>query len=438
MGREIINTGTTLNDGTGDSLSTGGAKINRMTAELYQKLTQRIIVGQSGHFSTIAAAITWLGTGSNMTGATEILLDAGSHLVTDTIVVNLGHHLSIRGFDGASASINASTGLTNKPMFQLVSSCWINRTGLNATTLSGYGTGATENSIEIIGNQYHEITNIVYTGFYDNIKVIGADSSLWVFDSVFNDTVSKSIEVYSTGLTNIDVEMNSFINCNCSIGLEKSTGGTWHIMNNLFENGSTGQTAVIYNPATFTHADDPVGAGNSWNNVGTFSTGFDYSRTDGRDANVYVVGNSGREDKKPHFKVNVVDNTSTTTITNGNSFYKAVFTNGTSYTCKWTLENNKYTYQPRNASDVPIWIAGNVQVNQTNRNITIALRKDGVATQISPITVRTTTSGQPYPFGLIAYIPDMVAGSYIEIFVSTPNSSDQVIIQDLTIYADSK
>jgi hypothetical protein len=399
------------------------------------KFKNRYIIGEKGRFQTVSDAITWLE--SNMTEPSELLIDGTNGInVSDTIVIDLPYHLSIRGFDSASVTLKAATGLTNKPMFQLTSEVWIERVYADGSTLASYGTQSTENFIEVLGTEYYEITAIHAKGFYDGVRLIG-EGSLWIFNSIYEDLTGSGVCVFSDGETEIDVETNTFQNCGNAVCLDKSTAGEWHIINNLFKMGSSGQNGIKYTPATYILTDDPVASGNTWNNVGTFSTGFDYSRADGRDANVYVVGNSGREDKKPHFNVSVVNNSTQTTITTAGTFYKVAFTNGDIYTCKWTMADNQYTYQPRNSSDVPVWVAGNVQVNGTNKNVDICIRKNN-ETNYSTLTVRCAVANQPYAFSLCAYIPDMAETDYIEIWATSSTNGDIIILQDLSMYADSK
>lgn len=397
------------------------------------KIRQRYHIGQFGDFPTIQAAIAWLSTGSNMVGNSELFLEAQTFDVPDTISINLNYHLSIRSYDLGSCKIQAATGLTNKPMFNLTSSVWFERVSFYGGSLANYGTLATENCVIISGTQYHEITAMEMKNFYDGIKMTG-NAQLWVFNSFFENMEGKGIRIYADGATSLDCEVNTFINCNSCIGLDKSSAGEWHILTNLFQNGDASQVCVTYDPANYTYTDDPVGAQNTWNNIGTFSGGFDYSRADGRDANIFVIGNSGREDKQPHFKVNVIGNTTATTITTAGTFYPAAFTNGDSYTCKYTLENNKYTHQPRNIGDATIWIMGNLSVNGTNRTVTVTLRKNGVTTNISPVTTRCAVSGQPYFFGITAYISTMAATDFFEIYVTSSTNGDLVTLEDFTIY----
>lgn len=401
-----------------------------------RKLEYRYIIGKRGNFKTVSAAVAWLGTGTNMKGPTELLIDGGSYPVNNTLVINLPYHLNIRGFDSESVTFYADTGLTNKPMLQIYGSVWIERVTADGSTLANYGTLSTENAIENLGSFYNKFTLGVLKGFYDGIKLIGANSGLWTFDSILENINGAGIHVYSDGFISVDVETNNFKNCAKCISLDKSPSCEWHLINNLFING-VGGIGVYYNPTTFTHYDGPVGFGNTWNNIGLFSQGFDYTRADGRDANVFVLGNSGREDKKPHFKVNVVNNLSGTIITTAGTFYKAVFINGTTYTCKWKLENNKATYLPVNHSDIPLWLNGVISTNGTNRNVTICIRKNNT-TNYSPVTVRCPVQDQPYSFGLVAYIEDIGPTDYLEIFITSTSNGDIVNLKDFTIYTDSK
>ena len=52
-------------------------------------------------------------------------------------------------------------------------------------------------------------------------------------------------------------------------------------------------TAIVYNPTTFTGFTSIAITGNSWNNTGKYIEGFDFTRTDSRDANAIVESNAG-------------------------------------------------------------------------------------------------------------------------------------------------
>lgn len=133
--------------------------------------------------------------------------------------------------------------------------------------------------------------------------------------------------------------------------------------------------------------------------------------------------------------------------TTSTNYYKVNFTNGSTYACKWTLADNKFTYQPTNSKDVKIWISGNVQVNQNSRTVDIAIVKNaGCGTSpvlvnnvclYSPMSCRLPSQNVPYPFSIVAYVPDVVLNDYFELWVTSSSSGDVVIVQDLTIYVEA-
>ena len=54
-------------------------------------------------------------------------------------------------------------------------------------------------------------------------------------------------------------------------------------------------------------------------------------------------------------------------------------------------------------------------------------------------TLRVTTSDQPFQFSFIAYLPDVSAGDYFEIYYSNASSNGKVVkIQDIQWYANTQ
>jgi len=108
------------------------------------------------------------------------------------------------------------------------------------------------------------------------------------------------------------------------------------------------------------------------------------------------------------------------------------------YTCKATLDQNQIKYQPSNTIDCVTIICGNLQVNQVNRSVTIGVKKNNTGQIISPMTVRCGSANQPYPFSLVAYLDEVIKDDYFELFVTSSTNGDQVIVQDLTWYFESR
>lgn len=421
----------------------GNAVFSSVSAANYynvtQKLNNRYYIGTKGDFQSLSSAMTWLS--ANMTADTELLLDTGTYNIADTISINLPHRLLINGLYYEGSVLQAYTGLTNKPMFNVTTDVCFDKLTFLGSTLTNYGKISTENCVNFTGNTYHELTRFNMDTFNTGIHVTGNTGSIYVFDSYVQNCYDSGIKMDSSGANALDVEVASFVGCNSGITLQKGVSAMFHVMGNIFENLSGG-TCFTYVPSAYSYTDSPCIINNVWNNTGQFYTGFDFTLSAGRDADIYMRNNAGKEDKRSHFKVNVVDNLTTTTATNANTYYKANFTNGLSYACKYLLENNKYTYLTKNVTDMVVWVNGAIQVNQNNRNINIALRKNGSLaaglSAISPITIRIATSNQPYPFGFVAYLEDMAKGDFIELFVSSPNGGDVITLQDLTMFGQGQ
>ena len=98
-----------------------------------------------------------------------------------------------------------------------------------------------------------------------------------------------------------------------------STGG--------YYNGVAGDTAIIYDPVNFTSFISISITGNSWNNIGKYVEGFDFSRSDGRDRNATVESNAGMGDANPNCYINVLNNSSNTSTTSTSTWYKGSMVN---------------------------------------------------------------------------------------------------------------
>ena len=156
------------------------------------KLKNRLVVGEYGDFKTIKSAVDWFNSYSDTDY--EIMLDSGHHLITDTIIVNAGNYLQIRGQGSAVCFLDASTGLTGKPMFNFKSYCDIKQITADGSTLTDYGTLSNENFItfDTNSNIYSEITDIFINNF--NIAIadlIGVD--FFIFNFEISNCISAGI-----------------------------------------------------------------------------------------------------------------------------------------------------------------------------------------------------------------------------------------------------
>lgn len=172
--------------------------------------------------------------------------------------------------------------------------------------------------------------------------------------------------------------------------------------------------------------------------MGAKISGFDFSRPDGRDANVYIEGNTGSEDRKPHCDISVVDNTSSFTCSVANQWYKATWNTTSSFTINWLVEDNRITYLPLKSRNVYVIITGDIMVGSNNRIITLALIKNGnSALRYGETTLRITTPNQPFQFSTVIYLQDVSNNDYFELHCSSRNPGDVLTFPDINWFVDS-
>ncbi len=196
---------------------------------------------------------------------------------------------------------------------------------------------------------------------------------------------------------------------------------------------------INYVPATFTAFASMFISNNAWNNVGTFFNGFDFSRSDGRDAKAFIQNNAGEGDKNPTCKINVNNNTTTTSVTTAGTLYKAAWINTSSTTTKWTIDNNKITFQSPYKRSAYFIITGNISVDNPGETITICLVKNGVtATRIGETDLRLASSGQPYQFSTVIYLENVNKNDYFELHCTATANGRLVTFRDVQWYTDTK
>ena len=370
----------------------------------------------------------------HMSGPTVIRLDEESYEVTETIVIDLPYALTIQGVSYGTSTISPGAGLSGSPMFRCISDTYFKMLDFDATALAGYGTGAGEDAIRLVGSgSYNEVKDCTFTRFYNTI-LDSTDAELWLFETDISDAQNNGILIHGAnpGVT-VKVAETDFIGCKRGINLSKAGNAIIQLASGGYYNSAATDTAIVYRPSTFSFTNISI-TGNSWNNTGKYIEGFDFTRTDARDANAILESNAGLGDKKPYCFINVLNNNVTTvTITTANTWYKANWGNNTDQTtCKWTINNNKITYQPNNLRNGWFNIAGNLSVGSNNRVISIGVVKNGVsATRFGETTLRIVTANQPFQFSFVVYVENITPGDYFEIYYTSANSGDVIKIQDI-------
>jgi hypothetical protein len=393
-------------------------------------------VNANSSWTTIEEVIEYLN--AHMAGPTVVRLGEETYDISNTINVNLPYSLTFQGLSYGTSTIAAASGLTGKPMFRCTSDTYFKMLQFDATTLGSYGTAAGEDAIRFVGSgTYNEVKDCTFDSFYNTI-LDSTDAELWVFETDISNAKNNGILVHGNtpGVT-VKVAETDFIECNYGINLSKGSAATIQLASGGYYNGVVGDTAIYYQPSTFTTFASISITGNSWNNTGRFIEGFDFTRTDGRDANATVESNAGIADNQPNCTMSVVNNTTATSLSSSANWYRLTWTNTSFATCKWTVSDNRILYQPVNRRNAYIIISGNIQVSSATatvnlgliKNINTSSRPASSVVRYGETTLRPGTANQPFQFSMVVSLTDIHSADYFELWAnSTENST--VTIQD--------
>ncbi|HEX7905736.1 MAG TPA: hypothetical protein VF487_17815 [Chitinophagaceae bacterium] len=395
-------------------------------------------VSDHSSWTTLQEVVEFLNV--HMTGPTVVRLGENSYDVPATLVIDLPYPVTFQGLSFGTTTIAAASGLAGKPMFRCVSDCNFKMLQFDASTLPGYGTVTGEDAIRLVGSgTYHEVKDCSIDKF-NNAIYDSSNAELWLFECDILNAKANGILVNSSmDSVVIKVAETDFIHCKVGIDLERGNKATIQLLSGGYYNASSSDTAIVYDPSTFTSFNNIHVSGNLWNNVGKYIYGFDFSRADGRDANAYIEGNAGEGDHSPSCKITVNNNVSTTTVTTTGTWVKAVWTNTSSVTTKWTVANNKITYQSANRRNAYIIITGSFSCSSPNKTASVGFVKNGnTATILGQTDVRLSTSGQPYQFSTVVYLQDVGPGDYFELYCNSSVSGDVLTFHSVQWLTDAK
>jgi hypothetical protein len=372
---------------------------------------------------------------AHMSGPTVVRLGEETYELSETLVIDLPYSLTFQGLSYGNSTIAAASGLSGKPMFRCVSDCNFKMLQFDATALTGYGTSAGEDAIRLVGaGTYNEVKDCTFDRFYNTI-LDSTNAELWVFETDISNARNNGILVHGAvkGVT-VKVAETDFIGCKRGINLDKGDSAIIQLASGGYYNSGATDTAIVYHPTTFTRFNSISITGNSWNNTGKYVEGFDFTRTDKRDANAIVESNAGMGDKRPNCTINSINTTAPTTLTTDNTWYKVSDFTGTinNTTCKWTISGNRITYQPTNRRDGTIIITGNMSVNANNKTISIGIVKNGDSgVRYGETTLRITVQNQPFQFSSVVSLSDIGPNDYFELYALSASSGDIIIINDI-------
>jgi hypothetical protein len=406
---------------------------NWVTKNKETRTDNMLDVSSVGSFATIAEAVGFLNL--HISGPTVVRIGAGAYPIASTQNINLAYPVTFEGLSFGETTIDATTSGT--PLFSCATECYFKMLTFNAAS-----NGSGNDGIRFTGSgTYYEVKDCYFFGFNKGITT-STNNDLWVFETDFENCAGSGIEIAAGSSSGGSLKMSEddFIQCAVGVNLLSGVSETVSILNSTFYNTLSGtDIGILYTPATFTTSVSMIISNNAYNNQGTFVSGFDFSLASGRDANNFLINNAGIENQNPHCKINVNNNVSTTTITNTGTYYKASWTNTSTITTKWTIANNRITYQPSYKGDAWAIITGNISVSQSSHVITIGIVKNGVTgTRFGETDLRISTAFQPFQFSTVIYVPDMVKNDYLELYVTSSASGDIVTFQDIQWFTNTQ
>ncbi|MCD9015684.1 hypothetical protein K7P01_09160 [Fulvivirgaceae bacterium QH1ED-6-2] len=391
-------------------------------------------VSETGSWTTIEEMIEFLDV--HMEQPSVVRLVGGDYTVDATQTIDLPFPLTIQGSSYGAATITAGAGVSGS-MFDCATETYFKMLAFDAGGVSGI------DAIHLTSaNEYYEVKDCTIDGFAKGIVAL-SNVEVWIFELDILNATTAGVEIAAGGLSGVSLKISEtdFINCGKGINLLSGTNPVVSILNCGFYNNSGGQIGINYVPATFTSLSRVFVTNNSWNNTGTFMSGFDFTLASGRDANTFIKNNSGGQDRNPNSRINVSNNVATTSIAVAGTWYKANWTAGTqtSITTKWTIGTNRITYQPVNRSDGWAIITGNITVPANNRTISIAIVKNGVTTtRYGETDLRLTTASDPYQFATTIYLADIGPGDYFEIYCTSLTSGETATFRDVQWFTETK
>lgn len=399
-----------------------------------------LTVDAHSSWTTIQEVIEFLE--EHMDAAVVVRLSDDTYEIDQTIVINLPHPLTIQAASfGSTSIVPAASGMTGKPLFRCVTESYFKMLMFDATAVAGYGTGAGEDAIRLVGSgSYHEIKDCTFDRFYNTI-LDSSDAELWLFECDISNAQRNGVLIHgNVPGVKIRVSETDFINCRRGFNMNKGSAATISLMSGTFLNENSTDSSIIYNPATFTAFETIFINTISWNHIGKFIEGFDFTRADGRDANAFVEKNVGIGDKNPTCNISLLNNTTNTTnLVSSSTWYKANWVNTSSTTCKWTIGNNRITYQPTGRRNGWFIITGNLSCTNSNRTISVGIVKNGnTSVRYGETTLRITTGGQPFQFATVVHISDIGPGDYFELYANSTASTEVITILDLQWFANTQ
>jgi len=283
--------------------------------------------------------------------------------------------------------------------------------------------GAGYSAIQFSGCNYAELKTLVITDFQRGICFDLPGTEIWLFDSIISN--NSIAGVCNLGGCSIGVSECTFEGNNYAINFFTGTTQRHSVQNTIFINNYTG---ISWNTAQNSYEYMAI-TNNIFKGNDLDITGFSWNTK--ADANISIETNVGLRDYRPTAYVEITGNTTPTTLTNEDEYYKLLGTNSLdSFGIKFLVTDNKAVYLPDPSRYLHLMVSGEIQVNANGQNILVAIYKNG-NTVVSMQTVRCVTANIGYGFAINKEM-EVNTDDYFEIWAWNDTSAGkQVILNEL-------
>ena len=383
-------------------------------------------------YPTLAASLTKLAT--SMTGNTTLVLTADNEIITSPITINLPYNLMITsgGYDQSTITAGLTGDMCDNTLFTLESDVSFSKIIITAV---GGATGTTIAIFNQTDDLYIEFKDSSITGFDKGIVSV-SNAEFWVFESVINDCYTSGFELntISTGARyrSSVTDYSASIDYPNYTGINILSGNSIYISSQLdtTELSTTGQTFIKYAGASITYIDFVV-QGCSWNNIGIFRSGFDFTLK--RDADIILLNNTGDEDMKPHAKYVSILNTSGITLNTTNQAIPWSATTTYGKKISFSQATQAITYLPTHKTSLVMWISGAITASNQPATVTLSVVKNGnfTGTTLGNMSIYIDQNSRAFNFSTNVYLDDVLENDTYVIAGKCSTGTEAVILQDL-------
>jgi hypothetical protein len=227
----------------------------------------------------------------------------------------------------------------------------------------------------------------------------------------------------------IDLEVGTIKNCETGVYLLEGKDSIFDIQTTHFYPG-VGNIGIVYNPLAYTYSDSPTIRNNKHDGTGNFLSGFDFSRSDGRDCEINIINNTNYENKTPHGYLNLLNNSTPTTVGN-NVWTKLNFTGTTTYQNSIIFTGNRFTYLPDNKRDLMVWGSGTITTSSSQANIELVIVKNGdTGLLTAPTSITLDQNGRKFQWSANGYLYGVNANDFFEIWGRGIGNEETIIVED--------